>query len=218
MLIKHVMSSIPLHVIAALNPPLSILNGVERIFLDFFWGSEADSRNKRCGQAWFALTYLVEKNGLGLCSLKDICSAFSVKLWWKLHTSSGCWLHYVSSISFVNSFGYRRLQVVEYLMLSNVRVLVLDASSSFLHFNWMGSNAIIDLLDESLFALNSAWICDLYGKTGWDVNRLHASLPDHIVCQVVSYSFKFYGVPDWLIWVPSASGLFTVSLLTTSCD
>lgn len=76
-------------------------------------------------------------------------------------------------------------------MLLNVRVLVLDGSSPFLNSNWMGSGAILDHFEEPSIALQSARICNLYRPTGWDISTLQASLPDDIICVVVSFSFHF---------------------------
>lgn len=37
-LIKHVLSAIPIHVLAVMEPPQSVLNHIELLFSKFFWG------------------------------------------------------------------------------------------------------------------------------------------------------------------------------------
>lgn len=211
MLIKHVLSSIPIHVLAALDPPLGVLMDAERIFASFFWGFDGEGRKRRSWRAWSSLTYPIDENGLGLRSLKDVCLSFSAKLWWKLYTHAGCWSRYVHSVSVERSFAYRRLMTIEPLMLSHTRVMVLDGSSSFLSANWTGSGAIMDLLADPPPFLQSARISEIYGENGWDLSMLALYLPAEVVQLVSSFSFPFCGERDKLIWEPTPSGLFSVS-------
>lgn len=208
---KHVLSAIPIHVFAAMDPPLAILNDAEQIFSTFFWGLDDQGRRKRCWRAWPALTYPSEENGLGLRSLRDVVSAFSAKLWWKLQTGSGLWSRYVSSVTVAKSFSRRRLETIEPIMILNTRMLVLDGTSSFLHANWTGTGAICNILEAVPTALHATRICDLYGPNGWDSSTLNAHFPADIVQYISSFSFQLCNEQDRLVWQPNSSGLFTVS-------
>ena len=75
-LIPHILSSIPLHVLAAMDPPKAVLKQFDKIIADFFWGeSEVGPRR------WRDLCYPIVENGLGLRSFSE-CK-------WHLATSYG---------------------------------------------------------------------------------------------------------------------------------
>lgn len=207
LLIKHVLSSIPIHIFAALEPPLGIISAAEKNFSIFFWGSDDAGRRKRSWRAWSSITYPIDENGLGLRSLR---------VWLSQQNFGGSfillsWSRYVSSIHVTRSLSYRRLKEVEPIMLLHTRLLVLDGSSLFLTSNWTGSGPLVDQLDDFPLALQDAKISDLYGEHGWDSNLLSSNLPASMVQQVCAFSFHFIDEPDRLIWEPHASGLFSVA-------
>lgn len=80
MLIKHVLSSTPVYVLSALNPPISILTADEQLFSIIFWGSDDDGRQRRSWRAWQSLAFRVAENGLGVRRLQEVCLAFLAKL------------------------------------------------------------------------------------------------------------------------------------------
>lgn len=80
MLIKHVLSSIPLHVFAIFDPPKSVITTLEHIFSRFLWGSH-DGTSKRVWRAWGQICRPINENGLSVHSLSDITLSFSCKLW-----------------------------------------------------------------------------------------------------------------------------------------
>ena len=81
-LIKHVLSTIPLHSFAILEPPKGILNQLEKIMSAFFWG-EVDGLDKQHSK----LCKPTQESGLGLRQLHDILQAFGCKLWWKMRVT-----------------------------------------------------------------------------------------------------------------------------------
>ena len=78
-LIKHLLSSIPLHLLAGVSPPKSILATVERLFANFLWGTD-ESESKHHWICWKDLCAAKEEGGVGLRSMADVVNAFSVKL------------------------------------------------------------------------------------------------------------------------------------------
>ena len=95
-LIKHVLSSIPLHLLATVSPPKSILTAVERIFSNFLWGAvEGVAKHHWIG--WKELCAPREEGGVGFRSMTDVVSAFSVKLWWRLRQNSSLWAKFMSA-------------------------------------------------------------------------------------------------------------------------
>ncbi|XP_071909763.1 uncharacterized protein [Coffea arabica] len=82
-LIKHVLSSIPLHLLVAVSPPKSVLATVERFVANFLWGSD-EGGSKHYWICRKDLCAAKEEGGVGLRSMADVVDAFSIKLWWRL--------------------------------------------------------------------------------------------------------------------------------------
>ena len=41
---KHVLQSIPIHILAAVSPPKTILKHIHKVIADFFWGTDKDGK------------------------------------------------------------------------------------------------------------------------------------------------------------------------------
>ena len=78
-LTKHVLSSIPLHLLVAVSPLKSILATVERLFANFLWGTD-DGAFQYHWIRWKDLCATKEEDGVCLWSMVDVVNAFSVKL------------------------------------------------------------------------------------------------------------------------------------------
>lgn len=70
-LIRHVLSSMPLHLFHVFRPPATVVQRLERLFTRFLW----------C--RWPEVCYPVEEGGLGVRSFEDMATAFELKLWWR---------------------------------------------------------------------------------------------------------------------------------------
>ncbi|CAI9102756.1 OLC1v1001076C1 [Oldenlandia corymbosa var. corymbosa] len=86
-LIKHVMSAIPIHVFAAIEPPKSILNAIAHRCQWFLWeGVEGDG--KKHWRSWNRLTYPVLENGVGLRNFQEVWNFFAELFGQVAHGSS----------------------------------------------------------------------------------------------------------------------------------
>lgn len=79
-LIKHVLTTMPVHLLSICQPPKTILKQIEKIFANFLWGSK-DGKQKYHQVAWHRLCFPTEECGIGISSLQDISDRFSAKLW-----------------------------------------------------------------------------------------------------------------------------------------
>ena len=78
-LIKHVLSSIPLHLLSAAIMPTSVFRVIEKVCSDFLWGStEMGARYHWI--RWEQLCFPKEEGGVGFRFLRDVYTAFSHKL------------------------------------------------------------------------------------------------------------------------------------------
>ncbi|KAL3516660.1 hypothetical protein ACH5RR_023562 [Cinchona calisaya] len=67
-LIKHVLSSITLYLLAALQPPNLVLDQIDRILSNFFWGKDGEYP-QRHWIAWKRICQPEECNGLGISAM-----------------------------------------------------------------------------------------------------------------------------------------------------
>ncbi|CAH9139932.1 unnamed protein product [Cuscuta epithymum] len=92
-LIKHVLNTIPLHLLAVDTLPKAICRSLEKRMAHFLWGSNATKR-KYHWLRWKDLCLPYEEGGLGFRSLVDIEKAFSLKLWWKWRNNNSGWAQF----------------------------------------------------------------------------------------------------------------------------
>ncbi|XP_027109354.1 uncharacterized protein [Coffea arabica] len=156
-LIKPVISAIPLHVLAVMDPPKRVIKCLERLMVNFFWGqSELGPKHHWC--SWKNLCYPVNEDGLGVQSFEDIQGAFSCKLWWRFCNSTSLWANYMRSRYSVNNGALPTASRVWRRML-----VVRDTVDHFMQ--------VIDLDDR----IQRAWILTPSGdftiSSAWDALR-----------------------------------------------
>ncbi|CAH9079751.1 unnamed protein product [Cuscuta europaea] len=95
-LIKHVLSSLPLHILAVDLLPKKVINVLNRKLASFFLGSNND-RKKAHWITWAKLCYPTVEGGLGIRSLTDLEKAFILKLWWKWKTGDSLWARFIQA-------------------------------------------------------------------------------------------------------------------------
>lgn len=77
-LIKHVLSSIPIHVLSATTLPEECVRKIESILAKIFWGSTNYGRRHHwCN--WKRICLPVNEGGLGIRDLRDVRNAFIMK-------------------------------------------------------------------------------------------------------------------------------------------
>ncbi|XP_027120639.2 uncharacterized protein [Coffea arabica] len=84
-LIKHVLSAIPIHLLVASCPPKGVLALVERAMANFLWG-EREGGLRHHWIKWADLCADSSQGGVGVRSLLDVYTAFSLKLWRRFRT------------------------------------------------------------------------------------------------------------------------------------
>ncbi|KAK2649747.1 hypothetical protein Ddye_017236 [Dipteronia dyeriana] len=75
-LLQHVLSSLPLHIILVINVPKVILDQINFILVNFLWG-EVDGKRKLHWRAWSKIFKSTNEGGLGL---RDLHKAWNVDL------------------------------------------------------------------------------------------------------------------------------------------
>ncbi|CAH9059413.1 unnamed protein product [Cuscuta epithymum] len=93
-LVKHVLNTIPLHILAADKLPKKVVSIIDKKMACFFWGS-SNEKKKYHWISWSKLCYPTEEGGIGIRHLSDIEKAFSLKLWWKWKVSDSLWANFM---------------------------------------------------------------------------------------------------------------------------
>lgn len=75
-LIKHVLSSIPLHMLAGTPVPKGIFASINSILARFFWADRDDSRHRH----WVAWNAVSSTGGLAIRSFQDVAKAMRMKM------------------------------------------------------------------------------------------------------------------------------------------
>lgn len=93
-LIRHVLASMPIHILAVADIPATVFRKIESIFANFFWG-KSDWGNRKHWVAWVSLCLPVAEGGIGVRSISDVKKAFHLKLCWLLCTSDSVWADFM---------------------------------------------------------------------------------------------------------------------------
>ncbi|KAK9067117.1 hypothetical protein SSX86_014442 [Deinandra increscens subsp. villosa] len=97
-LLKSVLSSLPLYFFSLFRAPLNVLEGLERIRRQFFWGSNADKK-KIHWVNWDTILSPKEAGGLGVGSLKAANLALLSKWAWRYNTEhTSLWRRVITAI------------------------------------------------------------------------------------------------------------------------
>lgn len=79
-LIKHVLQSILMYVLAALDPPKQVLLDLEGLFAKFLQGC-FEGPDKKHWMSWDKVSHPIDHNGLGISSVHHLSTTFAGKLW-----------------------------------------------------------------------------------------------------------------------------------------
>ncbi|VFQ69646.1 unnamed protein product [Cuscuta campestris] len=95
-LIKHVLSSIPLHHMAISELPKSVIHFLHAKMSNFLWGFRG-GKPKRHWRSWDKICRPVQEGGLGVRDLNEIQQALSLKLLWKFTNIDNLWSSYMKA-------------------------------------------------------------------------------------------------------------------------
>ncbi|KAG5585843.1 hypothetical protein H5410_046277 [Solanum commersonii] len=89
-LVKHVLQSLPIHLLSVVTPHVTVLKQVQSIMADFFWGWMNERKKYHC-VSWKTLSFTYDEGGIGMINLKDVCKAFQYKQWWCFRSKQTLW-------------------------------------------------------------------------------------------------------------------------------
>ncbi|KAH0700980.1 hypothetical protein KY284_015195 [Solanum tuberosum] len=176
-LVAHVLQSMPVYLLTAMNPPKGIIKQLHMIFARFFWSNTAGTRSKHW-VAWEDLCSPKEEGGLGFRSLHDLSNALFAKLWWNFRVSTdSLWsafmwnkyckkVHPIMAKSLGGSHSWRKMVMSREEVEHNIWWQTINGSSSFWYDNWTklgalyyieGDNAKEEEIEVKEFIHNGSW-------------------------------------------------------------
>nr|XP_027066533.1 uncharacterized protein LOC113692333 [Coffea arabica] len=217
-LIKHVLSAIPVHLLSAAVMPKAVFRIIERACANFLWGS-SDEGFRYHWMGWRKLCLPPEEGGVGFRRLQDVYTAFSYKLWWQFRTGSSLWTTFMrakycrgihpcqAECKPLVSAIWRRMQDVSRQAELSMVWLVQDGSCHFWYDNWLGCGA---LFLRAPVVLNLSFR-DFIIQGRWNAQLLSQVLPRDIIAVVLSKSVPNEQSADEVVWMPTRSGKFSLA-------
>ncbi|XP_073037131.1 uncharacterized protein [Primulina eburnea] len=217
-LIRSVLLSMPIYLFQVVQPPLAVMEKLERAFNAFLWGSRPLEKKWHWAR-WSRACLPVEEGGLGFRRLKDLVDSFSLKLWFRFRQGSSLWAKFlmrkycllahpacVSSSGFISP-TWRRLLQIRPRAESGIR--------------WRVGHGEISFWDDCLFRdvpLSSqtevcgdrgARVSHFLSEGAWDFDLLCSVVAPSIAEQIVLVPI-LSGELDSPRWIHSSDGVFSV--------
>nr|XP_027109299.1 uncharacterized protein LOC113729174 [Coffea arabica] len=217
-LIKHVLSAIPTHLLAASCPPKGVLALVERAMANFLWG-EREGGLRHHWIKWADLCADSSQGGVGVRSLLDVHTAFSFKLWWRFRTGECLWATFMRAkycrqshpcmvaAGQGSSYMWRRLLQIREVAEQNLWWEMRSGQCNFWFDNWMGSGPLC----QRLQSVSDHLVRDFVLNGRWNQQLLRLWVPDDIVSEIITKVAPVGSADDRAVWALTESGDFSIA-------
>ncbi|XP_060216473.1 uncharacterized protein LOC132643957 [Lycium barbarum] len=215
-LIKHVFQSQPLHLLAAINPPKTVIKQIEAYLAKFFWGS-SDGKNRYHWSSWDNLCYPTKEGGLGFRRIIDISESFAYKRWWRFRSVKTLWsdfllAKYCKRVGPVErkyqsgqSHCWKKFMEIKFEAEKNILWRINRGDISLWWDNWTGQGALAFMV-ETAGANLKLLVKDARIDGEWAFPELH-QLPEYIIELINSIEVGDPDIPDLAIWMSSVPGV-----------
>ncbi|XP_027096071.1 uncharacterized protein [Coffea arabica] len=217
-LLKSVLSSMPIHLFAASTPPKSLFGFLEKIFASFLWGS-SDNGPQFHWIKWDQLCKSQERGGVGLRSLRHVFEAFSMKLWWQFRSRQSLWAEFMhckicpkthpcfAEVKLGSSWTWKRMMAIQGKAEQHILWQLSDGSANFWRDNWLGQGPLCHQVET----FQECAVYDYVEQGRWNVHKLNDELPSWLVGRILKVDPPCHTFPDSMVWAPSTSGDFSIS-------
>ncbi|XP_073133945.1 uncharacterized protein [Henckelia pumila] len=217
-LIRSVLLSIPIYLCQVIQPPLAVLEKLERIFNAFLWGSRPLEKKWHWAR-WSRACLPVQEGGLGFRSLKDIVDSFSMKLWFRFRQGSSLWARFLSrkycwtvSPICAPSRGaisptWRRLLQIRPRAEPGIRWRIGLGDVSFWDDIWLGDAPLSSRCNVR--GDRCVHVFSILLEGDWDFDLLCAVVAPSVAEEIVQIPV-LVDEPDATIWIHSTDGAFSV--------
>ena len=194
-LVKHVLSSIPVHILVVTKVTDGVIKQIERLLCDFLWGV-CEGKHKFHWVKWSTCAASLCEMGLGIRKLQDIHLLFNIKSCWKLLLKESLWSKYCnakyrvavegwhSNSSFASN-RWRKLMEVMPWVISNSLWLINRGNSSFWMDKWWSEGILFNMHRFSKGTDLSVSIRDVFFHTDLFVQDTRRTSLAAVVCGLI---------------------------------
>ena len=225
-LIQATVTAIPAYTMQSVKLPRSVCDELDRKLQRFLWGGSSMQRKPHL-VAWNAITKEKSQGGLGIRCMRDLNSAYLMKLGWRfLSEPTALWARILKekycrgrdvTIRMDRkascSNAWRGIMDMKEISSWGAGVAVGDGRhTKFWLHRWVGGkvlqeHAMTPIPDDQLHRL----VCEFWDPgRGWRWAEFEPLLPPDIVQQIASYELTTDDVGDRAVWVADKSGKFTI--------
>ncbi|XP_073051343.1 uncharacterized protein [Primulina eburnea] len=217
-LLRSVLLSVPLYMFQVVQPPLAVMERLEKVFNGFLWGSRPLDKKWHWAR-WSRACLPVSEGGLGFRRLKDIVENFSIKLWFRYRQGSSLWAKFmmrkycqlvhpasVSSAGFISP-TWRRLLKIRPRAESGIRWRVGMGDINFWDDIWCGEVPLTSQLPVR--GDRGVRVSHFISDGVWEFDFLCSVVPPS-VAETIALIPIALGEPDLSIWVHSSDGVFSL--------
>ncbi|XP_059284936.1 uncharacterized protein LOC132038264 [Lycium ferocissimum] len=194
-LIKHVLQSMPIHMLSAVNPPMGIIRQIHKMFAQFFWSNTIGGRSTHW-VAWNKLCVPTPEGGLGFRSLHDVSLALFCKLWWNFRTKPTLWSAYMTNkycrkkhaivvLWKQGSQTWKRMLEARDLIEHQIWWQVRKGDSQFWFDNWTGLGALYYVIPGDTYDERIQNVKHVVVEGRWNREKLMEVLTKDIVDHII---------------------------------
>ncbi|OIT04251.1 putative ribonuclease h protein [Nicotiana attenuata] len=202
-IIKHILRSQTIHLLAAPVPPKAVLDQIEMYFSNFFWG-QRDGKNNYHWSSWGKMCYPVEERGRW-CRLRT-----EYTLWAKFMEAKYCIRSNILSrgISPTDSMAWNHLVKIRDKVEDNIIWKINEGNLLFWWDDWTSQGSIKKLLDLSSRP-RSTKVKEFIVGNEWNLELIGREAPERVVNIIQCVSLRDPMARDLAIWKPSTDRRFS---------
>ncbi|XP_060195442.1 uncharacterized protein LOC132624727 [Lycium barbarum] len=220
--IKHVLQSMPIHMLSAFNPPSGIIRQIHKMFAQFFWSNTIGCKSRHW-VAWNNLCVPTTEGSLGFRSFHDVSLALFCKLWWNFRTKTTLWSAYMTNkycrkdhaivVQWKQgSQTWKRMLEARDLIEHQIWWQVRKGDSQFWFDNWIGLGALYYVNPGNTYDERIQNVKEMVVQGRWNRGKLmevlFEDIVDHIMENITPPREEREFDRPW--WILDTSGEFTI--------
>ncbi|XP_042974708.1 uncharacterized protein LOC122306346 [Carya illinoinensis] len=226
LLLRHVLNSMPIHILSVVKVPKAVFGMINKIFSNFLWGSSLGNK-KRKWVAWHQICKPMEEGGIGIRDLVEVQQSLFMKFGWKLVTGVSLWadffrekyLHrdHVYNVMTKNkgSRFWKGIMEVMLRIFQNSQWLIGAGNINFWMDNWLGGGPLKDLC--LVVGSEHLQVVEVFDGRGPKLDVLSQLVPSGILQQIVVANVRLRSRADAIIWKNTMDGNFTTKSAWDIC-
>ncbi|XP_042964506.1 uncharacterized protein LOC122298703 [Carya illinoinensis] len=226
LLLRHVLNSMPIHILSVVKVPKAVFGMINKIFSDFLWGSSLGNK-KRKWVAWHQMCKPVEEGGIGIRDLVEVQQSLFMKFGWKLVTGVSLWADFFREKYLRRDHVYNLMSknkgsrfwkgIMEVMprILLNSKWLIGAGNINFWMDNWLGGGPLKDLCP--VVGSEHLQVAEVFDERGPKLDVLSQLVSSDIMQQIFVANVRLRPRADAIIWKISWDGNFTTKSAWEIC-